>query len=66
MNTTEENKSNVIVGIKGMSGKELEHRFNEAVRLEKEKCRVKGVPTCEFDTDLKKAYLLYPDGRKEY
>lgn len=63
MNTT---KNDVIVGIKGMSKEELEHRFTEIVRLEKEKCRIKGVPTCEFDTELKKAYLLYPDGHREY
>lgn len=50
----------------GVSDEELEYRFNEAIRLAKEKSRIMGKTTCEYDDDKDKPYLLYPDGHKEY
>ena len=50
----------------GLSEEELDRRFREAVRLADEAKRVMGVPLPRFDVDTKRAYLLYPDGSKEY
>lgn len=49
-----------------MTEDEVMFRFNEAVRIAKEISRIKKNPTCEYDEEKKMAYLLYPDGRKEY
>lgn len=50
----------------GISDDELTHRFIESVRIDEEIRKIKGLPTSGYDADLRKAYLLYPDGRKEY
>ena len=31
-----------------------------------EEAKAKGIPIARYDNDLKKAYLEYPDGRREY
>lgn len=43
-----------------------ESRMREGVRIAKSISGVLGKPTCEFDRKTGKAYLLYPDGHKEY
>lgn len=50
----------------GVSDEELTERFREAVRIDNEIKKIKGVPIAKFDKELKKAYLEYPDGRREY
>lgn len=50
----------------GISDDELTERFKEAVRIDEEIRKIKGLPTSGYDVELKKAYILYPDGRKEY
>ena len=50
----------------GLSDDELTQRFIESIRIDEEIRKIKGLPTSGYDADLKKAYLLYPDGRKEY
>jgi hypothetical protein len=50
----------------GISDDELTQRFIESVRIDEEIRKIKGLPTSGYDAELKKAYLLYPDGRKEY
>lgn len=50
----------------GMTEEEVDFRFKEAVRLAKEKSRIMGKPTCEFDRELMQPYILYPDGHREY
>lgn len=52
--------------IGGLSDDELTYRFREAIRIENEIKRIKGVPIAGYDTSLKKAYLEYPDGHREY
>ncbi len=49
-----------------MTEDEVMFRFREAVRISKEISRIKKQPTCEYDAEKGLAYLLYPDGRKEY
>ena len=50
----------------GVSEEEQEFRFREAIRLAKEKSRIMGKTTCEYDREKGKPYLLHPDGRKEF
>lgn len=50
----------------GITEEEVDHRFREAVRLAKERQRIMGKPTCEFDREKNAPYLLYPDGHREY
>ena len=49
-----------------MTEDEVMFRFNEAVRIAKEISHIKKLPTCEYDAEKRMAYVLYPDGRKEY
>lgn len=49
-----------------MTEDEVMFRFQEAVRIAKEVAKIKGNPTCEYDDEKKMAYLLYPDGHREY
>ncbi len=50
----------------GISEEEVDFRFREAVRRAKEKSRIMGKTTCEYDREKKAPYLLYPDGHREY
>ena len=50
----------------GISDEELTHRFKEAIRIDDEVRRIKGLPVARYDSVNKKAYLEYPDGRREY
>ena len=50
----------------GVSDDELIRRFIEAVRIEKEIRRIKGLPISGYDYDKNKPYIEYPDGRRKY
>ena len=50
----------------GLTDDELLFRFREAIRIENEMKRIKGVPVSGYDTTLGKPYLEYPDGHREY
>ena len=50
----------------GISDEELTIRFKEAIRIDNEIKKIKGLPTAEYDVILKKAYLEYPDGTRQY
>jgi len=50
----------------GISDEELTWRFKESIRLDDEERRIKGLPVARYDLQEKKAYLEYPDGRREY
>ncbi len=50
----------------GLTDEELTERFREAIRIDNEIKRIKGVPISHYDTEKKMAYLEYPDGRREY
>lgn len=49
-----------------LSAEETERLFVGAVRAEKEKSRRSGKTTCEYDREKGRAYLLHPDGSREY
>lgn len=50
----------------GLSDDELTERFKEAICIDNEIKRIKGVPIAGYDLEKKLAYLEYPDGRREY
>ena len=50
----------------GLSDDEILRRFKEAIRIDEECRKVLGLPNARYDDDLSKAYLEYPDGRREY
>lgn len=59
-------KENELDSMYGLSDEELTRRFREAVRIENEIKRIKGLPIAKYDFKKKLPYLKYPDGRKEY
>lgn len=50
----------------GISDEELTQRFKESIRIDDEVRKIKGLPVARYDSKSKKAYLEYPDGRREY
>lgn len=50
----------------GLTDDELTERFREAVRIELEIRRIKGLPIARYDPDKRQAYIEYPDGSREY
>ncbi len=50
----------------GLSDDELTERFKEAICIDNEIKRIKGVPIAGYDLEKKLAYHEYPDGRREY
>ena len=50
----------------GISDEELTLRFKESIRLDEEERRIKGLPVARYDDESGRAYLEYPDGRREY
>lgn len=50
----------------GLSDEELTQRFKESIRIDNEIRRIKGLPVAKYDSETKRAYLEYPDGRREY
>ena len=57
---------NELDSMNGVSDEELTFRFKEAVRIDEEIRRIKGLPIARYDSTTKRAYLEYPDGRREY
>ena len=50
----------------GISDEKLTQRFKEAIRIDKEIRKIKGLPIAGYDDEREQAYLEYPDGRREY
>ena len=50
----------------GISDEELTRLFKESIRIDDEIRRIRGLPVARYDPDTKRAYLEYPDGRREY
>lgn len=50
----------------GIPDEELTQRFIESIRIDEEIRRIKGLPQARYDDETKRAYLLYPDGTREY
>ena len=50
----------------GISDDELTERFKASIRIDDEIRRIKGLPAARYDDETRRAYLEYPDGRREY
>lgn len=50
----------------GISDEELTLRFKESIRIDDEIRRIKGLPVARYDDETGRAYLEYPDGRREF
>lgn len=50
----------------GVSDEELSKRFEEAIKIENEIKKIKGLPIAKYDFEKKAPYLEFPDGRREY
>ena len=50
----------------GLSDEELTVSFRKSIRSDNEVRKIKGLPVAGYDDETKKAYLEYPDGRREY
>ncbi len=50
----------------GISDDEVTERFKEAIRIDNEIRRIKGLPIAGYDVKLNKPYIQYPDGHREY
>ena len=50
----------------GLSDDELTERFIASIRIDEEIRRIKGLPSARYYDETKRAYLEYPDGRREY
>ncbi|MBE5863658.1 MAG: hypothetical protein E7295_12520 [Lachnospiraceae bacterium] len=50
----------------GISDEELTVRFKESIRIDNEIRKIKGLPIAKYDKVEKRAYLEFPDGRREY
>ena len=48
-----------------MTDDEMTLRFQKAVQIEKELKAARGEPIAKFDKKTGKAFLEYPDGRRE-
>jgi hypothetical protein len=59
-------KTNELDSTCGISDDELTERFKEAIRIDNEIKKIKGVPIAGYDIEKKMAYLEYPDGRRKY
>lgn len=61
--TTEEEMDETIGGL---TDDELTYRFKEAIRIDDEIRRIKGLPVARYDMARRQSYLEYPDGKREY
>lgn len=50
----------------GLPDEEITKRFQTAVNDSINKSKQLGLPIALYDRELRKAYLQYPDGRREY
>lgn len=50
----------------GLTDDELTERFKESIRIDNEIRKIMGAPTAKYDPETRRAYLEYPDGRREY
>lgn len=60
------NEENELDSTCGVSDDELTKCFVEAIRIDNEIKKIKGVPIQKYDNEKKQPYLEYPDGRREY
>ena len=60
------NGENAIDSTCGVSDDELTQRFVEAIRIDNEIKKIKGVSIQKYDHEKKQPYLEYPNDRRKY
>ena len=60
------NETNELDSMCGISDERLTELFKEAIRIDNEIKKIKGVPIADYDTEKKSAYLEYADGTRQY
>ena len=63
LNMSEKNELDYTCGI---SDDELTERFKESIRIDNEIRRIKGLPIAGYDDETDRAYMEFPDGRRQY
>ena len=58
--------TNELDSMCGISDDELTERFKQSIIIDDEIRKIKGLPVARYDAETKRAYLEYPDGRREY
>ncbi|MDR2132830.1 MAG: type II toxin-antitoxin system RelB/DinJ family antitoxin [Clostridiales Family XIII bacterium] len=53
-------------GIAGLSQGELNAAVKGAVKADRERDAARGLPEARYDAAVNRAFLAYPDGRREY
>lgn len=59
-------KENELDSTCGISDEELTERFKAAIEIDRQICKIKGLPIARYDEERNEAYLEYPDGKREY
>lgn len=59
-------KKNLLDSTCGISDKKMTKIFKKTIKLDEAARALKGLPQARFDVKSGKAYLEYPNGRKEY
>lgn len=57
---------NELDSMNGISDEDMTRLFKESIRLDDEIRKIKGLPVARYEKETKRAYLEYPDGRREY
>lgn len=50
----------------GITDDEMTVLFKESIRIDDEIRKIKGLPVARYDDESGRAYMEYPDGRREY
>ncbi|MBO4395513.1 MAG: hypothetical protein J5819_04120 [Eubacterium sp.] len=50
----------------GMTDDEMTERFKEAIRIDNEIKKIKGLPVAGYDEDKRMPYIEYADGSRKY
>ncbi|MCR5179023.1 MAG: hypothetical protein K6C95_08590 [Lachnospiraceae bacterium] len=58
--------TNELDSMCGVSDEELTERLKAAIRIEDEERWIKGEPVAKYDIENRRAYLEFPDGRRQY
>lgn len=45
---------------------EMDRRISQVAFVAYQQAKMKGIPVARYDAEKKAAYLLYPDGHREY
>ena len=59
-------KKNLLDSTCGISDEKMTKIFRKTIKLDEQARKLKGIPEARYDIKTRRAYLEYPNGRKEY